>query len=182
MGKLGWFMSGINRNIPTTSRWASRDVGLCPRASYPGQCWFLALPNPVESPVPVLPTCAQHALKAPIHNQALLYDRQTLKAPIHFMTQSHDQISCCRKPVEWTDEIGPTSNDFIAPLHWFPVATDRIARLSQKGARLWCHHRASCCVWWEFCVCCSHQTRGTVRRWSQSLSVPLATVCFVPLS
>ena len=28
------------------------------------------------------------------------------KAPIHFLTQSRDQISCCEKPVERTDEIG----------------------------------------------------------------------------
>ena len=52
-------------------------------------------------------------------------------APIHFLTQSRDPVSCQGKPVERTNEIN-LQFFFIGLLHWFPVATDRIARLSQK--------------------------------------------------
>ena len=48
------------------------------------------------------------------------------KVPIHFLTQSSDQVSCCGKPVERTSEIG-LENDFTGLLHWLPVTTERIA-------------------------------------------------------
>ena len=59
----------------------------------------------------------------------------TIKASIRFLTQSGDLLSCCKKPKERTGEIGLEKNDFIGLLHWFLVATDRIARLSQTVDR-----------------------------------------------
>ena len=42
--------------------------------------------------------------KSPIRHNAL--SDGDVKAPIHFLTQSYDQISCFRKAVERTNEIG----------------------------------------------------------------------------
>ena len=54
---------------------------------------------------------------------------KTLKARHTLSTQFHDPISCFGKPVKRTNEIKKTS-DFIVPLHWFPVESDRIVGLS----------------------------------------------------
>ena len=35
-----------------------------------------------------------------------------VKAPVHFLTQSCDQISCCGKPVGWTNETAPEMIQF----------------------------------------------------------------------
>ena len=56
-----------------------------------------------------------------------------LKASIHLLTQSCGQISCHGKPVERTHEIGLEMISLV--LHWFPVASDRVTRLSPKVDR-----------------------------------------------
>ena len=48
--------------------------------------------------------------------------------------------------------------------------------------RLWRHHWTVCYVWQESSMRYFHQTQDTVRRWCQSLSVPIGSVYFIPLS
>ena len=52
-------------------------------------------------------------------------------AVIQFPIQSFDPISCNGKPVK--SLIFKT--DFTSPRHWFPVVTDRLARLGRKADR-----------------------------------------------
>ena len=55
-----------------------------------------------------------------------------LKAPVHFLTRSCSPISHWGKPVGADDQWNQFKTDVFGPLHWFPMATDLIARPSQK--------------------------------------------------
>ena len=58
---------------------------------------------PVKSPPPLL--IAPRPLR-PLNNSRPACFGIRLESPIHILTQSCDQISCCGKPVERTNEIG----------------------------------------------------------------------------
>ena len=91
----------------------------------------------------------------------------TLKAKIHFLTQSCDPISCNGKPVERNNEYRPWT-DFFGPLQCFPVTTHRIAQPSQRvnwdlydhirpvscdvSTRLSASSETMVCLIWNFCL------------------------------
>ena len=58
------------------------------------------------------------------------------KDSINFQTQSGDPIRRHGKPSRADQWMVQRIRDFIGPLNWFPVATDRIVWLSPKLASL----------------------------------------------
>ena len=59
---------------------------------------------------------------------------QVLRSRFTFWLKSGDPISCSRE-TSGANQWKHFKTDFIGPLRWFPVATDRIARVRQKVGR-----------------------------------------------